>query len=127
MIIVDFNVCYFSSSLFSKTRSFLVYFMMFQTWYSIFLNHISFTCTKIYNIILMCSRAVCPNFGHPDLQLRHAQNINLSRWKIVLQQLWIDRQFWNCFSFRMIIFYFRSEVSEVRAHYPGLCWIIIEK
>ena len=28
--------------------------------------------------------------------------------KIVLQQLWMNCQFLNCFSFRMIIYYFRS-------------------
>ena len=34
--------------------------------------------------------------------------MNFWGWKINLQQLWMHCQFWNYFSFRMVIFYFRS-------------------
>ena len=39
--------------------------------------------------------------------LRHLHNMNFCRWRKVLQQLWMDCQFWNYFSFRMVIFFNR--------------------
>ena len=79
----------------------------------------------------MLDRVVCPNFGHPALTSSFKKNTFLQ----VLQQLWMDCQICNCFSFRMVIYYFRSllfsiynvrkpritklgQGVEVRAHYP---------
>ena len=50
---------------------------------------------------------MCPNFGHPALNPSFTK-YNFCRWKIVLQHLWMNFQFWNCFSFRMVICCFRS-------------------
>ena len=44
--------------------------------------------------------------------LRNLQCNFFCRWKIVLQKLWKDCQFENCFSFRMGIFYFRRMPSS---------------
>ena len=44
---------------------------------------------------------MCPKFG------RYLQNTYFFTWKIVLQRLWMDCQLQNCFSLRMMIFYFR--------------------
>ena len=71
-------------------------------------------------------RTPCPDF---------LQYIKVCGWKIV-QQLWMNCQFRKCFSFLMVIYYFRSmptastkcvnlewrswdRVSEARAHYPS--------
>ena len=61
--------------------------------------------------------------------------MNFCKWQVVLQELWMDRQIWNCISFRMVIYNFLSMLYsihkvrkhrmtklgqgvEVRAHYP---------
>ena len=45
----------------------------------------------------------CPNLGHPSL------TSSFTRYKLqVSQQLFMDCQFWNCFSFPMVIQYSRS-------------------
>ena len=52
-------------------------------------------------------RIVCRNFGNPTLTLS-VTKYNIYRWKIDLQKLWIDCQYWICFSLRMVIYYLRS-------------------
>ena len=82
----------------------------------------------------LLARVECPNFGHSVLNSQFTKHKFL-QMKIVLQQLWMNWQYWNYFSFRKMIRYFHSmptastkcvnlewrswgRVSEVRAHYP---------
>ena len=58
-------------------------------------------CTHFFCIYygVMKLQTSCPNFVIKK---------KLCRWKIVLKQLWMNHQFWNCFSFWMVNYYFRS-------------------
>ena len=82
------------------------------------------------------ARVVCPNFRH------HALTPSFKKYKFLqvknsLQHLWMNFQFWNCLSFRMAIYCFRSMTYSlykmrkprmtklgqgvgVRAHYPTI-------
>ena len=56
---------------------------------------------------LEVQRVVCPTFRHPVLTSSFTK-YRFLQVKIDLQQLWMDCQLWNCFSFWMVIYYFRG-------------------
>ena len=58
---------------------------------------------------VLIGREVCSNFGHPALTLASKKYKFLWVEKIVLQQFLMDCQFKNVFSFRIVIYLFRSK------------------
>ena len=59
------------------------------------------------SVWISCNRVVCPNFRHPALTPSFTK-YKFLQVKNSLQHLWMNFQFWNCFSFRMASYCFRS-------------------
>ena len=87
-------------------KMFLEYYMSDVSFLSVIMN---IPMYKVQCTMYIFTRVVCLKFGQSVLTL----DINL--WnkslifgtkKIILHKLWIDCQFWNRFSFRMVILFF---------------------
>ena len=90
---------------FDKSQFILIFLIHLYMYINI--NFPNPTVNLVFQFNLSMIRVVCPNFGHPALTPSFTK-YKFFWWKIVLQHLWMNFQFWNCFSFRMAICCFRS-------------------
>ena len=101
----------------------LFFYLLQEAVYSLLVRQTKLESHSFTNLIGLCV-LTSDTLPYPSSFI----NTNFCRWKIVLQQLWMDCQFWSCFSFRMAIYYilptaytkYLNLEDEVRAGCPKL-------
>ena len=84
--------------------------ILFQNLWLLKVHTYSYSC-------LVKARVACPKFGHPIRTLAYHNKV-LIFWEgnFFFEIFWMNYQLWNCFSFRMVMYYFRSLPSTKRVN-----------
>ena len=86
--------------------------------------HYNFRSTEHNSTQALKVRVACPTL-EPTCPNLHLQNIIFCRRKIVMRQLWITITL-NCFSFRMVIYYFRGMPTVRKPRTTKLVQVVSE-